>query len=173
MSRTPFGGSGPDTLIGTVGANVLTGGPGKDTLARRASATIVWTAATAEIVSDYASSDGRGDGEPRLRATATGQGTDVLTSVENATGSIVRRRRSPGTTLANAIKGGAGGDTIGGAGGSDRLQGGDGADRLGGGGGAAIVSVGGRGNDRGDAGGGNDLWKGGAGRDHHRRGRGA
>ena len=157
------GGSGSDTLTGTAGANTLTGGPGNDTL-------------TGGDGDDRL--DG-GDGRDRVvyasstvgvtvnltTATATGQGTDLLTSIENATGSRVRRldhRAAPSRTRSRAAPGATRSAAREGATASREATAPTGSAA------ARVLDelLGGRGNDRGDAGGGNDLWKGGAGRDH-------
>jgi Ca2+-binding RTX toxin-like protein len=163
-----IGGSGSDTLTGTAAANTLTGGLGNDALTGGdgddrldggdGRDRVVYASAAAGVSVNLATN------------TATGQGSDVLTSIENATGSPFADSIT-GSAVANSIKGGAGDDTLGGAGGGDRIEGGDGSDQLGGGAGVDRL-LGGRGNDRGDTGGGNDLWKGGAGRDHIQGGAG-
>ena len=84
-----LGGSGSDTLTGTTGANTLTGGPGNDALSGGdgddrldggdGRDRVLYGSATAGVTVNLTA------------GSATGQGTDVLTSIENATGSPLGR----------------------------------------------------------------------------------
>ena len=67
--------------------------------------------------------------------TANGQGSDILTGIEDVAGSILADRIS-GDSGANRLLGNAGDDRLDGRGGRDVISGGEGADQLQGGGGA-------------------------------------
>jgi len=101
------GGTGDDTLNGQAGDDTLNGGAGSDTASFATAASGVTVDLTA--------------------GTATGDGSDTLTGIENVTGS------AQGDTLtgdgnANTLSGGAGDDTLDGRGGNDALDGGAGTD---------------------------------------------
>ena len=84
-----IGGSGGDTLNGNTGANVLTGGAGNDTLAGGdgddrldggdGRDRVTYASAVAPITVNLST------------GTAGGQGSDLLTGIENVTGSAARR----------------------------------------------------------------------------------
>lgn len=133
---------GSDVLCGGAGNDVISGGPGNDTLAGGSGLDTVSFAASSESVSVRLSGDG------------AGEGTDVLTGIENAVGSPWSDELS-GTPGPNRLSGGPGDDVVGGGLGSDVLRGGSGADIL----------VGGPGNDTLSGGGGNDRLRGGDGSD--------
>ena len=101
------GGGGDDTLTGGGGDDVLSGGPGTDT-ARFAGAD---TGVTANLDS----------------GTATGAGLDILSGIENLTGSAFDDTLT-GDAGANVLDGGEGDDTLAGGGGADTLIGGSGRD---------------------------------------------
>ena len=65
--------------------------------------------------------------------TATGEGTDALTGIENVTGSGDFGDSLMGDSLANVLLGAGGDDTVSGADGDDQLDGGGGTDALDGG----------------------------------------
>ena len=113
-----FGGAGDDALVGGLGDDKLYGGAGADT------AIFVGTqAATVNLASS----------QPQN----TGSGLDVLSSIENVIsgdGADLLR----GSSLANAMEGGAGNDTIEAGSGDDLLLGDSGSDVLTGGSGADI-----------------------------------
>ena len=88
--------------------------------------------------------------------TATGDGTDKLTDIENATGGTGSDLLT-GSTGDNELSGGAGNDTLSGGLGNDVLYAGDGNDSVDGGDGNDLI-VGGDGA-------GNDIYNGGAGTD--------
>lgn len=96
-----------DVLIGGEGDDTLNGGGGIDTVDFSGSANAV----TADLTA----------------GTATGEGNDVLTSIESAIGTG-QADALTGTTGANALTGGAGDDTLTALGGIDTLDGGDGTD---------------------------------------------
>ncbi len=64
--------------------------------------------------------------------TATGEGADTLSSIENVIGGSGQDVLT-GNAVANSLYGGNGDDTLSGAGGNDRLFGGDDADFCNGG----------------------------------------
>ncbi len=98
-----------DTLIGNSGNNVLNGGNGTDTVS-------------------YAYASGA-VGANLSTGTATGDGTDTLTSIENLTGSAYGDTLT-GDSNANVLTGGDGNDTLYGNAGADTLYGGNGVDTI-------------------------------------------
>jgi Ca2+-binding RTX toxin-like protein len=155
------GGTGNDTLNGGIGNDVLSGGLGDDTLIGGDGADTAIYASSATAIS--------------LRldtGTATGQGTDRLSSIENAVGSAFGDRLF-GNAGVNLLFGGNGNDYIDGLEGNDQLHGeagddilvgGTGDDFLAGGDGADRL-YGNDGRDRIEGGAGNDIMDGGAGND--------
>lgn len=134
------GGEGNDTLAGESGDDLLRGNGGSD------------TASFAGSPAPVSVNIGAG--------TATGEGTDVLVGVENATGgpgddTLV------GNDQANTLIGGGGKDSIVGFGGNDDLQGGPGDDAIDGGAGDDVIA-GGDGNDTLAGGPGGDVFREGA-----------
>jgi VCBS repeat-containing protein len=107
---TIAGGGGDDTLVGGAGADSLDGGSGNDTAD--------YSASGAAVSVDLAQTTGQGGGD------AAG---DVLSNIENVTGSGFGDTLN-GTTGVNVISGGDGGDSIGGGAGADTLSGGSGDD---------------------------------------------
>ncbi len=146
-----FGGTGDDQLIGGAGDDAIDGGAGVD---------------TADYSGAAAVNVDLGAG------TATGDGTDTLTNIENVTGSsdddIIA-----GDGASNVLDGGDGDDALQGLGGADTISGGDGSDDIDGDAGADQISGdagddtldGGEGNDTIDGGSGDDAITGGAGTD--------
>jgi serralysin len=113
------GGAGNDSLIGGAGDDVLVGGTGNDTLNGGAGLdTASYADATAAVRVNLATTAAQATG---------GAGTDLLSLIENLTGSAFGDTLT-GTTAANFIYGGAGNDTITGGAGADNLQGGAGND---------------------------------------------
>jgi uncharacterized delta-60 repeat protein len=106
------GTSGNDVLTGLGGADVLLGGDGTDTVS------------FANAPSSVSVNLGKG--------TATGDGTDSIVGVENATGSSSNDSLT-GSSGANVLSGGGGNDKLSGGGGNDRLLGGPGNDTMNGG----------------------------------------
>src|SRR5262249_15416759 len=98
-----------DYLIGGPGNNTIKGGDGSDF--------VDYLKATGPMTIDFAAGQ------------ATGQGTDVLTSVEGAEGSAFRDAIR-GNTADNFIDGSKGDDTIEGRGGDDVLGGDEGRDLV-------------------------------------------
>lgn len=111
------GQAGNDTIVPGLGNDSATGGPGTDTLS--------FADAGAAIVASLAS------------GTASGAGSDWVSSVEHVSGSA-RADVLTGSGGANTLSGGRGNDRLRGGAGSDRLFGGEGRDTL----------LGERGNDR-------------------------
>ena len=110
------GGDGNDTLNGDAGNDSLSGGNGDDGLnGGDGSDRANYAGATAAVTVNLGA------------GTATGEGADTLTGIEDATGSSFDDSLTGGTT-ANGLKGGAGSDALSGAEGNDSLSGGDGAD---------------------------------------------
>jgi Ca2+-binding RTX toxin-like protein len=112
---------GNDTLKGEAGADKLSGGTGSDTLDGglnndTADFSGSLTAVTASLTS----------------ASATGEGSDTMTSVEWLTGSP-KNDTLTGNGGNNTLNGGGGADTIDGLAGTDKLNGGAGLDMLHGG----------------------------------------
>jgi hypothetical protein len=117
---------GGDRLVGRGGNDTLDGGDGADTAA--------YSTSGSRVVVDLRT------------GTASGDGNDVLRSVENVVGSS-RADTLIGNAGANVLDGMKGADTIRGGEGDDTLRGGRGADILTGGQGADLV-YGGDGTDR-------------------------
>lgn len=131
-----FGGTGDDQLFGGAGADKIDGGAGADTADYSTS-----SAAVSVKVNALANTGGDAQG-------------DVLTNVENLTGSAYNDTLT-GDSGANVLSGGAGDDTMSALNGSDSLSGGEGHDAL----------YGGDGNDTLHGGSGNDKLTGGDGWD--------
>ncbi|WP_162806631.1 calcium-binding protein, partial [Sphingosinicella terrae] len=106
------GGEGDDSLSGGAGADLLDGGNGIDT------ARYEWSEAGVDV--DLARAG------PQLGGDAEG---DVLTSIENLTGSG-HADTLRGDDAGNRLSGGEGDDLLDGAGGADRLEGGRGNDNF-------------------------------------------
>ena len=137
------GGAGNDTLYGDLIINGLTGatvtggndrldgGKGNDLIdGQGGTDTAVFNSLAAAVIVDLQT------------GTASGQGNDVLVSIENLVGSsLADTLRGDGG--GNRLKGGAGNDTLAGRAGDDALLGGGGADRIIGGAGADVLSGGG------------------------------
>lgn len=140
-----FGGAGSDLLIGGEGHDTLNGGAGRDTAS--------YAGARRAVRVDLAITGPQ----------KTGQGQDVLISIENLTGGRFNDRLS-GDRFGNVLTGGAGHDYLEGRAGNDTLYGGAGIDRLYGGDGHDRL-YGGSGSDRLFGGAGNDLLDGGEGQD--------
>ena len=122
------GGDGNDSLNGGTGNDVLAGGTGDDTLSGgTGSDTASYRSAAAAVAVDL------------TLGTATGDGTDTLGSIENATGSRFADVLT-GSAAANTLSGGAGDDQLSGLGGNDVLAGGLGNDTIDGGSGRDTIS---------------------------------
>ncbi len=134
---TLFGGAGDDTLSGDEDNDVLFGGAGNDTLdGGDGTDTADYSGATADVTVDLAA------------GTATGDGSDTLTNIENVTGSD-KDDTLTGDAADNVLDGGKGQDTLSGGAGNDQLFGGQGNDVL----------ISGGGNDFMDGGIGNDTFQ--------------
>jgi len=117
------GSAGDDVMIGLQGADWFLGGAGADDIEGGAGRdTVSYAGALAGAVANVAGSGGGGD---------------VLTGIENLTGSGFGDRLT-GDSLANVLRGSGGNDTLIGGGGDDILTGGRGADRMAGGAGADV-----------------------------------
>ena len=152
---TISGGTGDDTLYGGTGDDVMDGGEGTDTVNYYYS----------EAGVDVNLTDG----------TATGEGSDTLSNIENVTGSQ-HDDNITGDDQINVIRGyggndvvdaGAGNDTVYAGDGDDTVEGGTGNDYLKGESGNDVVS-GGEGDDTLYGGSGDDTLSGGAGNDYIR-----
>lgn len=112
---------GADQLIGLDGPDIMRGGAGNDTLnGGNGLDTADYSTVTAAMNVNL------------LAGTATGEGTDSLVGVENATGGSGADTIS-GTNGPNVLKGSAGNDHLSGLAGADNLDGGPGTDTLDGG----------------------------------------
>jgi Ca2+-binding RTX toxin-like protein len=152
-----------DALSGDGGGNVLIGGDGNDTLAGRAGNDTLAGGAGADHL------DG-GEGTDRVDYSASTAGVtvdlaagiasgghaadDVLTGIENLTGSA-HADTLTGNAAANVLQGGLGDDILAGLDGNDSLHGGDGNDTLQGAAGNDVLT-GGAGADQLDGGAGVD-----------------
>jgi Ca2+-binding RTX toxin-like protein len=109
---------GNDRIDGGPGNDVLNGGPGDDTLSGGDGQDVAtYETALEGIVADL------------LSGTASGEGSDLLSSLEDLTGSTGDDVLT-GTAAANSISGLGGTDLLFGEGGADTLLGGDGEDYL-------------------------------------------
>jgi len=108
-----------NVLTGAAGDDILNGGGGQDRLiGGLGSDTASYVTAAAGIVADLAANAVSNDGDG---------GSDILTSIENLTGSAFNDSLS-GDGSANRLDGGDGDDLLIGRGGNDILRGGDGVD---------------------------------------------
>jgi Ca2+-binding RTX toxin-like protein len=141
-------GGGNDTLLGGDGSDVLAGGAGNDSLSGGAGDDAV----------DY--SDSVGSITVDLSAgSATGEGTDILVSIEDATGGAGADSLT-GSAAGNELTGGSGNDSLFGGGGDDILYSGDGNDSVDAGDGNDLIVGGdGAGDDRYTGGAGTDTVK--------------
>lgn len=128
------GGRGKDKLTGLRGNDVLIGGPGTDTV-------------------NYGAASGVS--VDLRKGTASGEGNDSLSGVENVQGNA-HRDIMIGSNVANVFAGNNGNDVLRGGGGNDRLSGVSGSDRLSGGPGKDTLR-GGKDNDSLDGGPGTDT----------------
>lgn len=112
------GGSGDDQIVGGDGDDTLVGGPGSDRLDGGAGDDVVSFAPSASAVTvDLAS------------GTASGEGSDVLVSAEQVTGSRFDDELR-GSAASDILAGGPGRDLLDGRAGDDRLLGGAGGDTF-------------------------------------------
>lgn len=109
---------GNDELRGSSGDDVLSGGTGNDKLKGQTGADTASYAASATAVT--VDLGGK---------SASGEGSDALSSIENVTGSA-QADTLRGDAIANAINGGLGDDTLAGGDGDDSLTGGAGTDTV-------------------------------------------
>ncbi len=138
------GGNGNDSLIGGTGADTMVGGAGDDSY---------WVDNAADVVKEI---NGTRGGIDTVHIASSANPVYTLgDSVENLIVDVGTSEKITGNTLANAITGGTGADTIYGLEGDDVLSGGGGNDTL----------VGGSGNDVLEAGGGANTLIGGVGND--------
>ncbi len=138
-----FGNGGDDSLSGGAGDDLLSGGSGDDTLdGGSGNDTATFEDSSARVVVDLEA------------GTATGEGSDTLTDIENVIGSDGNDIIT-GDSVANTIDGGAGDDYVEGGGGNDTIKGGSGNDVIDAGSGDDVVS----------GGSGDDLMIGGTGND--------
>jgi Ca2+-binding RTX toxin-like protein len=110
-----FGGDGDDTLNGGTGGDTLDGGVGVDTVDYSGSA--LGVSVNLGITGAQSGGDAAGD---------------IITNVENATGSALADTLT-GTSGNNVLRGGGGNDQLFAGSGDDTLEGGAGADQLSGG----------------------------------------
>ena len=116
------GGSGNDTLQGGAGNDSLTGGSGDDVMdGGTGTGNDSLTGGDGTDTASYALASS-GVTVSLAAGTATGQGSDTLATIENATGSA-HADTLTGDANANTLQGGAGNDQIGGGGGADILYG--------------------------------------------------
>ena len=175
-----FGGSGDDTVIGTVadnllsggdGDDVLSGGEGDDTLIGGLGADILDGGAGTDTV-DYSGASGSVWADLMGLVTPMGEAVgDSFISIENMIGSDFIDRLY-GDAADNVISGGAGNDALFGRNGDDTLDGGLGNDFLLGGAGDDTL-LGGEGDDQLQGNLGDDMLSGGGGADVMTGGAGA
>lgn len=115
-----YGGTGNDSLVGGDDNDLLNGGTGTDTLDGGAGIdTVDYSAETAAVIVNLTTG----------AASGSSSGNDVLSNVENITGSAYDDSLT-GDSGANVIDAGAGADTIDAGSGSDTIFGGDGNDSI-------------------------------------------
>ena len=179
LAPTIIGTNGPDTIDGTSGPDVIMALGGNDQVDGKAGSDVICGGDGKDILvggdgndelyggagNDTASFEGAGGpiNASLADGTAAGPGFDVLSGIENLTGSAFDDTLM-GNGKPNVIRGGAGSDWIDGRKGNDRLEGGDGNDLLLGGPGADLL-LGGGGSDELYGEGGRDKLKGGIDRD--------
>lgn len=138
------GGDGNDTLLGNTGGDTLFGGLGDD----------AFDGGVGFDSADFSNLAGTAVSVDLTAGTATGEGSDTLTSIERVVGTDLNDTVS-GSGANEAFLGGNGNDSLTGLGGNDTLTGGAGNDSL----------DGGDGNDSLSSGSDNDVITGGAGND--------
>ncbi len=161
-----------ETLAGTSGNDVLTGGGGDDTITGGRGNDRLSGGAGSDTLSGGQGND-RLTGGGGSDTLSGGQGNDVLSGgggSDTLSGGRGNDRLTGGGG-SDTLSGGAGNDRLTGGGGSDTLSGGAGSDTLSGGRGNNTLS-GGQGNDRLTGGGGSDTLSGGTGSDTLSGGRG-
>ncbi|HYE43945.1 MAG TPA: hypothetical protein VEA15_11175, partial [Caulobacteraceae bacterium] len=131
------GGAGSDSLMGAGGDDVLSGGDGNDRLVGGAGNDALDGGAGTDQA-DYRNATA-GVTVSLAAGTATGEGSDTLSGVENVQGSA-HADSLTGEAGANSLNGHGGADTLNGAEGNDILVGGAGADVLNGGAGLDYAS---------------------------------
>ncbi|MGH9782639.1 MAG: calcium-binding protein, partial [Terriglobia bacterium] len=130
------GGIGDDDIFGGPGNDVLTGGEDNDSFSGGAGNDAI-DGGTGNDSVDYSSSGGV---TVDLVGTATGDGNDLLTDIENVAGSNFADTLI-GDGNANILNGNAGDDTLRGDGGDDVLDAGGGDNELDGGPGADTMNL--------------------------------
>lgn len=149
-----WGGDGDDLLHGLDGDDILEGGDGDDVLYGGLGADILIGGAGVDTA-DYSRSDQGVDVRLMTGLGERGAAGDVLSEIENLTGSRLTDRLI-GDGGDNRLSGEAGDDYLDGLGGDDHLLGGAGADRLKGGDGDDVLE-GGAGADQLEGGDGFDM----------------
>ena len=137
--ETVIGGDGNDTITGSGAANRLVGGAGADAMNGLGGADVLVPGGGQDTLSggpgpDTASYAGAAAGITAnlAQGTATGDGDDVLASMERLGGSG-HDDDLTGSGLANVVSGGAGNDQLAGLAQNDTLKGGPGNDDMNGG----------------------------------------
>lgn len=125
VACSAIGTRGDDVLVGTASDDILCGVGGNDVL-RGGGGNDLLIGGSGTDVADYSTS-GSGVIVDLAAGSATGQGTDTLSSIESATGSAFADILS-GDGGNNLLTGGGGGDRLVGRGGNDTLAGGGGVD---------------------------------------------
>ena len=133
------GGGGNDVIGGGAGNDSLNGGTGNDTMTGGAGNDIV-TGGDGEDEVDY-SAFAKKLAINLATGVATGDGTDVLSGIEDAVGGG-NDDNITGDSLNNALSGGGGSDLLNGGGGNDVLNGGVGNDTVTGGAGDDFIEGG-------------------------------
>jgi glucose/arabinose dehydrogenase len=149
---TITGTPGEDVLLGTDGDDVICGGAGNDTLKGKGGNDVL-RGGTGNDTAEFSDS-AAGVTASLAGKSATGEGSDSLSSVESLVGSPQKDTLS-GNGSANTLTGGDGADTLDGRAGDDKLLGSAGNDTL----------NGGSGNDTIEGQGNNDTLKGAGGDD--------
>jgi Ca2+-binding RTX toxin-like protein len=115
---TMLGGTGNDSFSGGLGNDSFAGGSGNDVIDGGGGTDCITYVSSASAVTVSLAT-----------GTATGEGTDTLSSIEKVTGSVYNDKIT-GSSGNDALEGGGGNDTLTGGLGNDSLAGGDGDDIL-------------------------------------------
>ena len=134
LTATIVGTAGNDTLVGTPGNDVIAGLGGDDTIDGAGGDDVICGGPGNDGITGGAGVDTVSYAESATKVavnltagTATGEGTDTLSGIENATGSKFADTLT-GNGVANVLKGLAGADILDGAAGDDTLDGGTSGD---------------------------------------------
>lgn len=136
--QTILAGDGDDTVLGGQGADSIEGADGNDVLTGAGGDDTVGGGGGSDELVETTGNDMRVDLSTN---SATGNGVDVLSDIENVT-TGTGDDTLVGDSDANILRGGEGSDSLSGGAGDDILEGADGNDTLNGGAGADVIDGG-------------------------------